>query len=210
MRVQCTCFWLLEAGQWLLEHTPRTGHGQLNRARGSSCSLSYPTLLPPADLGVGCRSHRLTQMQENTSNRFAQLLLAGSKLWKHFEGSRPWLHPIRSRSGAGSARYTAGERQTYSTAKVKGNGLSLSAALEPKSLSFRSLTASMRAWNKRGSHTFSPLVPVGMTEDQICIKHKTWLKRALSLRRSPHYYTAPERKTQFRTQTFELLRVLKG
>lgn len=80
MRVQRACFWLLEAGQRLLGHTPGTGHDQLSRASGSSCSLSYPTLLPPADLGVGCRSHLLTQTQETTSNRSGQLLLAWSKL----------------------------------------------------------------------------------------------------------------------------------
>ena len=142
-------------------------------------SGSYPTLLPPTDLGVGCRSHCLTQTQQTTSNRFAQLLLAMSKLRKLFEESGAWLHAIRSRSGSGTgsglARYMAGQRHTYSIAqpRMKGNGQSVNAALDPKPLSCRALTASMIAWKKRGSHTFSPLVLVGMTEDQSCTRRKT-------------------------------------
>ena len=138
-------------------------------------SSSYPTLLPPTDLGVGYRSHCLTQIQQTTSNRFAQLLLAMSKLRKPFEESGAWLHPIRTGSGSGSARCMAGQRHTYSIVqpRIKGNGQSVNAALDPKPLSFRALTASMIAWNKSGSHTFSPLVLVGMTEDQSCTRRKT-------------------------------------
>lgn len=187
------------------------GQGQLLQSLESGI---YPMLLPPTDLGVGRRSHCLTQTQETTSNRFAQLLLAMSKLWKCFEDSGAWLHPIHTGSGSGSssARYVARQRRTYNIAqpRIKGNGLSLNAALKPKPLSFRALTASMIAQNERGSHTFSPLVLVGMTEDQSCTRHKTWLQRALSLHRSLHYYAVPQRKTQFRTQTFEPLKALKG
>lgn len=195
LRVQCACFCTLEAGQWLPGHTPGTGHDQrqgqvqlLQSLDSGICSK----LLPPTDLGAGSRSCWLTQ---TTQSRFARLLLAMSKLWKYFEESGAWLHPIHTGSGSGSGRSLAGQRFSCSIEqpRIKGNGPSLNAALDPKPLSFRALAAGITVWNKRGSDTFSPLFLVWMTEDQSCTRHKTWLHRALSLRRSLHYYTAPDK-----------------
>lgn len=188
--MQCACFCTLEAGHWLPGHTPGTGHDQRQGQRQLLQSLDSGSCfkpLPPTGIAVGSRSCWLIQ---TTHSRFAQLLLAMSKLWKHFEESGTWLHPAH-RSG----RSLAGQRFNYSIEqpRIEGNSLSLNAALDPKPLSFRALAAGIIVWNKRGSDTFSPLVLVWMTQDQSCMRRKTWQHRALSLHRSLHHYTASDK-----------------
>lgn len=156
VRVQCACFCMLVAGQWLSWHMtssagPRASCCNLQRAAAS------PHSCPPTNLEVGPRSHHIRH----------RILLAKGLLsfWLHWncEGT---VQSLGHHEQLGCILFTLGQGQQglwpsrgYKIVQPRIKGLSLNTALQAKPSSFRTLTATMDVREQDGESYILSLSP---------------------------------------------------